>query len=83
MSLGSFLFGVGVVLLTVVYLARPFSRARAMADFGRAIDGWVEKSREGQEVQPEGFCGQCGRRVGPDDRFCPGCGKSLAEGGAR
>jgi hypothetical protein len=26
------------------------------------------------------FCPYCGRRVQPDHRFCPGCGKPLPEG---
>ncbi len=26
------------------------------------------------------YCSQCGRRVGPDDRFCAGCGAPLREG---
>jgi hypothetical protein len=28
------------------------------------------------------FCPQCGRHVGPDDRFCSGCGTRLRGGSA-
>ena len=33
-------------------------------------------------AEPVNFCPQCGRRVGPDDRFCAGCGRQLPGGGA-
>ncbi len=34
----------------------------------------------GRAGGPVNFCPQCGRRVGPEDRFCAGCGTPLREG---
>jgi hypothetical protein len=33
------------------------------------------------EAEEINFCPKCGRRAGPDDRFCAGCGRPLREGG--
>ncbi len=88
MGIGSILVGVALALLVGAYLARPFRRPEADPD--RAIEHWVAQARAaaraGGEVEPsppaveEGpvnFCPRCGRRVGPDDRFCAGCGTPL------
>lgn len=37
-----------------------------------------EKAEEAEE--PAAFCPQCGRRVGPEDRFCARCGRPLRGG---
>ncbi|MBN1954791.1 MAG: zinc ribbon domain-containing protein [Anaerolineae bacterium] len=84
MSIGSILVGVAFALVVGAYLARPFRRGRV--DLDRAIETWVSQIRmgEGGEIPAEGaaeeaanHCSQCGHRVGPDDRFCAGCGKPL------
>jgi hypothetical protein len=82
MSVGSALVGVAVILLTLAYLGRPFRSTRALADTDRAIDYWVEELRAEETSEAKRSCRQCGRDVGPDDRFCPGCGTAL-EGEAR
>ncbi|MGD2143226.1 MAG: zinc-ribbon domain-containing protein [Anaerolineae bacterium] len=41
-----------------------------LADTGR--DGSI-----GEEPLAINYCSQCGRQVGPDDRFCAGCGVPL------
>jgi ribosomal protein L32 len=42
-----------------------------------------QRARPGAEAALQAgavnFCPQCGRRVGPDDRFCAGCGRQLRE----
>jgi hypothetical protein len=89
MSIGSILVGVAFILIVGAYLARPFRRGRV--DLDRAIETWVAQVRVGEggegsasaaEDAEEGvnYCPQCGRRVGPDDRFCAGCGRPLPGG---
>ena len=88
MGIGSVLVGIGVALIVGAYLARPFRKVSAPADIDRAIDGWVAQVDPGRAASPTGaserggepvnFCHQCGRRVGPDDRFCSGCGTQLS-----
>jgi hypothetical protein len=88
MSIGSILVGIALALVTGAYLARPFRTATV--DLDRAIETWVaevraEKQRSGgaEEQRSEkaeekvNYCSQCGRRVGPDDHFCAGCGTPL------
>ena len=88
MGIGSILVGVALALLVGAYLARPFRRPEADPD--RAIERWVAQARAAAqasgraelslpagEEEPVNFCPQCGRRVGPDDRFCAGCGTPL------
>ncbi|HIE37727.1 MAG TPA: zinc ribbon domain-containing protein [Anaerolineae bacterium] len=88
MSVGAILVGAALTLLVGAYLARPFRRMRVEPD--RAIEYWVAQVRErgGREARAQGrrgvegpvnFCPQCGRRVGPEDRFCAGCGTRLRE----
>jgi hypothetical protein len=87
-SIGSILVGIALALVTGAYLARPFRTATV--DLDRAIETWVAEMRaegrrskgaEEQGSEGEGekvnYCSQCGRRVGPDDRFCAGCGTPL------
>ena len=93
MSIGAVLVGAAMILVLMAYLAQPFRPARAEADWDRAIETWVAQARaggwKGEEVkrpsketkEPVNFCSQCGRSVGPGDRFCPGCGTNL-QGGA-
>jgi hypothetical protein len=45
--------------------ARPSSGAEAMPQYS-----------EDEEIN---FCPKCGRRAGPDDYFCAGCGNKLRE----
>ncbi|HHS97850.1 MAG TPA: zinc ribbon domain-containing protein [Chloroflexi bacterium] len=85
MSVGSLLVGAALALMVGAYLARPFRRPEA--DLDRAIEQWVaqtyatlQSARPPAPTPSEGpvnFCPQCGRRVGPDDRFCAGCGTPL------
>jgi hypothetical protein len=89
MSLGSVLVVLAVLLVVVAYLARPFRIARRDAGLDRVIEAWVarvraEGRREGERParEPVNYCPQCGHHVGPDDRFCAGCGARLPGGGA-
>lgn len=88
MSIGSVLVGIALALVVGAYLARPF-RTRARDDLDRQIETWVARVRaeveggrgaEEQRGETANYCPQCGRRVGPDDRFCAGCGTWLQEG---
>ena len=91
MSIGSILIGVACALVVVAYLARPFRSAAVGLD--RVIETWVAEvrvevqgGREAGEQRSRGaeeevnYCPQCGRRVGPGDRFCAGCGTRLQKG---
>ena len=86
MSLGSILVALALALVCGAYLARPFRIADGIASLDRAIEAWVAQvraagRREGEsEEEAPGACPRCGRRVGPDDRFCPGCGARLPGG---
>jgi hypothetical protein len=88
MGIGSILVGIGVALIVVAYLARPFRRVSVPADVDQAIETWVaqvhtpkatrETGAMATEADPINFCFQCGRRVGHGDRFCAGCGTQLS-----
>jgi hypothetical protein len=82
MGIGSILVGVAFALGVGAYLARPFRRGRV--DLDRAIEIWVSQVRavgEGEGVvEAVNYCPHCGRRVGPGDRFCAGCGRPLPGG---
>jgi hypothetical protein len=97
MSIGSILVGVAVAILTGAYLARPFRPAGGEGEIDRAIEAWVarageesvyeesvqeEPDRVERVEEPINYCSRCGRRVGPQDRFCPGCGHPLQGGTA-
>jgi hypothetical protein len=74
-SVGSVLVGVGIALVVVAYLARPFRVTRSGADLDRVVEIWVGQVRAtGDRAR---YCTQCGRRAGRDDRFCAGCGAGL------
>ncbi len=81
MSTGSVLAGIAVALVVGAYLARPFRTAEV--DLDRAIEVWVAQVRAERETESVmvNYCPQCGRRLGPNDRFCAGCGTRL-QGGA-
>jgi hypothetical protein len=92
MSIGSVLVGVAVALIVGAYLARPFRVVNVNADedanLDRDIEAWVAQARSRgtgissveADSEPVNFCFECGRRVGPDDRFCAGCGTRLRGG---
>jgi hypothetical protein len=48
-STGSVLIAAALVLVVGAYLARPFRLARAQADLGQAIEGWVAQARVDRE----------------------------------
>ena len=74
-SVGSVLVGIGIALVVAAYLARPFRVVRSGADLDRVVETWVGQVRAtGDQAR---HCTQCGRRAGPDDRFCAGCGAPL------
>jgi len=90
-SVGAILIGIALALVVGAYLARPFRPATM--DLDRAIEAWVaearakergsEGARERENEETKGtinYCPKCGRRVGPDDHFCAGCGAPLREG---
>ena len=97
MGIGSILVGIALLLVVVAYLARRFRVAGAGPGLNRAIEAWVaqvraqgEGGRRGRGAEEQGggeageraaYCPQCGRRVGPDDRFCAGCGTPLNKRG--
>ena len=87
MSVGSLLVALSLALIVGAWLARPFRRA---ADPDRAIEYWVARVGVADRSRPQGeaerpsepaeevnFCPRCGRRVGPEDRFCVRCGAPL------
>jgi hypothetical protein len=87
MSLGSVLVAVAVGLVVAALLARPFRVRGEDVDWERTIEAWVAQVRaEGErgagatEKALVNHCPQCGRRVGPGDRFCAGCGAQLSGG---
>jgi len=90
MGVGSVLVGIAMALIAGAYLARPFRVVRGGTDWDQAIETWVAQAHaEGaaptvveEDTEPVSFCPQCGRRVGPDDRFCAGCGTPLRGGAA-
>ena len=43
-----------------------------------AIEAKIAARRRERQDKPAGFCPQCGRPVQKSDRFCPGCGASMA-----
>ena len=94
LSVGSILVGIALSIIVAAFVARPFRPKQGM-DFDRATEVWVSRARAARELPPEeeasatppadeeepvNFCSKCGRRVTPEDRFCPGCGKSLRGG---
>ena len=54
-------------------------RAEPEADGVEPVDELVSPAQS-TEGDPILFCSQCGRRAGPDDRFCSGCGARLRGG---
>ena len=82
MSTGAILVGIGVLLVVVAYVARPFRAATTGEDLDRAIEAWVERARR-EEVggkRPESR-----RERGGDVEdelavinFCPQCGRQAA-----
>jgi hypothetical protein len=95
MGVGSILVGIAVAIAVGAYVALPFRKAgggpdrvieawvaqvRASGVAPRRAEG---RTRRRHRVEPssEGvnFCPQCGRRAGPDDLFCAGCGRPLRE----
>lgn len=89
MGIGAILIGVALTVVVAAYLARPFRVAGVSDD--QAIEAWVARVQEGmegsksaEEPDSEGigeinFCPQCGRKLGPGDRFCARCGTQLRE----
>ena len=56
------------------------ARAETESEKQEAGGRGQEAGGRGQEAtEPAAFCPQCGRRVGPEDRFCARCGKPLRE----
>jgi hypothetical protein len=52
---------------------RPRRRHRARPSSG------AEAAPQYAEAEEINFCPKCGRRAGPDDYFCAGCGRKLRE----
>ena len=54
----------------------------AAASAGTDAAAFAEEDAAAEAPQEAvNYCPQCGRRVGPDDRFCAGCGRPLPGGG--
>ena len=79
MSAGSILVGVAIALVVGAALARPLRRQRMDPD--RVIEEWATQVASQARVTDgtASYCPQCGRRAGPDDRFCAGCGTPVKE----
>lgn len=85
------MIGVALAAVVAAYLAHPFRKTGDSIDTDRSIEMWVEqvevRREEPMSTKPTpqsteateeiNFCPQCGRKVGPDDHFCAGCGKQL------
>jgi hypothetical protein len=96
MSIGTVLVGVAFFVVLVAYVGRPFRPATGGVDPENAIESWVARVREEDELKPGAveraslgssedainYCRECGRRVSADDRFCSGCGTRLHGGEA-
>lgn len=57
-------------------------KLRTPQEVDAAIETAVRQTRAAQPVPANGagsYCSQCGRRIEPDDRFCPGCGHKLSQ----
>jgi hypothetical protein len=94
MSLNAILVGIGLLVVVVAYVARPFRTASNGANPQRAIEFWVAQILEGEGLSPGvgepagpdagpdaiNYCPECGRRVAGGDRFCSGCGTRLRGG---
>jgi hypothetical protein len=95
MGVGSILVGIAVAIAVGAYVALPFRKAgrgpdkvieawvaqvRASGVAPRRAEGRTRR-RRGAEPSSDAvnFCPQCGRRAGPDDLFCAGCGRPLRE----
>lgn len=67
-----------LVVLVIVMLLFGASRLPKLArSMGQAGKEFKEGLKEGYKEQPvEGPCPFCNVAVGPDSKFCPGCGKS-------
>lgn len=94
MGVGSILVGIAVAIAVGAYVALPFRKAggadrvieawvaqvRTSGVAPRRAEGRARR-RHRAEPSSEGvnFCPQCGRRAGPDDLFCAGCGRPLRE----
>lgn len=84
MSVGAVLAGVGVLLVVVAYVARPFRKTAGDRALDRAIEAWIAQMEDEQRLFTDGLinnCSQCGHRVSHDDRYCSGCGSRLKGGG--
>lgn len=73
MSTGSILIAAALALIVGAYVARPLRASGREGNLDRTIEAWVARVREEKSDTME-YCSQCGRRLGPDDHFCPGCG---------
>jgi TatA/E family protein of Tat protein translocase len=67
-----------LIVLFVVLLVFGASRLPKLArSMGQAGKEFKEGMKEGYKDQPvEGPCPFCGASVGPEAKFCPGCGRS-------
>lgn len=86
MSIGAILVGLAAALVVAAFIVQPLRRR---GDVERLIEGWVaqaraqERTSAGEQAsaeEPVAFCPQCGRRAGPEDRFCARCGRPLRGG---
>lgn len=75
MGVGSVLVGVGLAIVVVAYLVRPFRTARVEPDWDALVETWLSQVRAIPDQAR--YCTRCGRRARPDDCFCGGCGAGL------
>ena len=75
--------GPGEILLFLVVLLLLFGASRLpklARSVGQAGKEFKQGLKEGAVDQPvEGPCPFCSAEVGPEAKFCPGCGKPAAE----
>ncbi len=91
MGTGTILIGAALAAVVAAYLAHPFRKTGDSIDTDRSIEMWVGQVQVRREepvstkptppstetAEEINFCPQCGRKVGPDDHFCAGCGKQI------
>jgi hypothetical protein len=95
MGVGSILVGIAVAIAVGAFVALPFRKAegrpdrvieawvaqvRASGVDPRRAEGRTRRRHRAESgSEAVNFCPHCGRRAGPDDLFCAGCGRPLRE----
>lgn len=65
------------ILLLIFGAAKLPKLARSMGQAGKEFKAGMKEGYQAEDV--EGACPFCGVEVGPEAKFCPGCGKPAGE----